>query len=240
MATNDEQLAELYDAQNLWAADDDFFLEFVNQQSASRVLDLGCGTGRLTLALAAAGHQVYGVDPDSGALAAARRKPGAEQVTWIEGTSAQIPELAFDSAVMTAHVAQHITDQAGWQQTLRDLHRALRPGGRLAFDSRNPEARAWETWNPEQTRETQQLSDGYLLESWLESEPVADGLVNLTEYRILPDGSTETQSSALVFRSAERLTADLEAAGFSVEQIYGGWQREPVAGNRELIVLARS
>jgi SAM-dependent methyltransferase len=93
------------------------------------------------LAIAAAGHRVVGIDPDPGSLAAARRKPGATSVKWVEETSAQIPEESFfDVAIMTSHMAQAITDDSAWAQTLDDVHRALVPGGRLMFGSRNPAA----------------------------------------------------------------------------------------------------
>ncbi|MFE4195838.1 class I SAM-dependent methyltransferase [Paenarthrobacter sp. NPDC056912] len=124
------------------------------------MLDLGCGTGRVSLAVAAAGHRVVGIDPNANSLAAARGKRGAEGVTWIDGTSAQIPEGSFDVAIMTAHVAQAISDDADWSRTLADVHRAIVPGGRLAFDSRDPDARAWERWTPANTRGTRFLPDG--------------------------------------------------------------------------------
>ena len=80
----DEHRAVLYDAETAWAVDDDFFLALVNEQPGSRMLDLGCGTGRLTVAIANSGHQVVGIDPNSGSLAAARSK-SADAVTWIAG-----------------------------------------------------------------------------------------------------------------------------------------------------------
>lgn len=124
------QLSALYDLENRWAEDDDFFFDFVNKQANRRVLDLGCGTGRITLALAAQGHDMVGVDPNPDSLAAARGKPGADGVRWIAGTSAQIPEgEVFDVAIMTAHVAQAIHDDGEWSRTLADVHRALIPGG---------------------------------------------------------------------------------------------------------------
>ncbi len=39
---------------------------------------------------------------------------------------------------MTGHVAQVIADDETWHKTLAAIHRALRPGGRVAFESRNP------------------------------------------------------------------------------------------------------
>ncbi|MGF6835719.1 ubiquinone/menaquinone biosynthesis C-methylase UbiE [Paenarthrobacter sp. TE4293] len=234
------QLAALYDAANQWAADDDFFLAFVNEQPASRVLDLGCGTGRMTLAVAAAGHRVVGIDPDANSLMAARRKPGAEDVTWIDGTSAQIPEQTFDVAIMTAHVAQAITDDGDWSRTLADVHRALAVGGRLAFDTRDPSARAWENWTPTATRRLQTLPDGTAVETWMECAPMTGGLVTLTEHRVVDAGIHEAQTSALAFRTEEQLRDELRLAGFTVDHMYGGWAGEDVgSGQGELIVLAR-
>jgi 2-polyprenyl-3-methyl-5-hydroxy-6-metoxy-1,4-benzoquinol methylase len=84
----DPRLVEVYDADFGWSVDDDFFLSVVQERPADRVLDLGCGSGRLALGLAAAGYKVTGVDPARASLDAARGKPGADTVTWQEGTSA--------------------------------------------------------------------------------------------------------------------------------------------------------
>ncbi|ASN18403.1 class I SAM-dependent methyltransferase [Arthrobacter sp. YN] len=235
------QLSALYDAENQWAADDDFFLAFVNERPNSRVLDLGCGTGRITLAVAAAGHAVVGIDPNPGSLAAARRKPGAEGVTWLDGTSAAIPhEAAFDVAIMTAHVAQAINDDGDWSRTLADINRVLVPGGRLAFDSRDPEAKAWDHWTPAKTLQRYTLPDGTALETWMECDPQLGGLVALTEHRMLNGSTEETETSVLAFRTEDQLRHDLDSAGFTVEHLFGGWAGEDVgSGQGELIVLAR-
>ncbi|WP_458107949.1 methyltransferase domain-containing protein [Arthrobacter sp. R3-55] len=234
------QLSALYDARNVWAADDDFFLAFVNERPNSRVLDLGCGTGRMTLAVAAAGHSVVGIDPSSDSLAAARMKPRADEVTWIDGTSAQIPVAhAFDVAIMTAHVAQAINDDDVWSRTLADVHRALVPGGSLAFDSRDPAARAWEHWTPAETRRRHTLPDGSMVDAWAESTVELDGRVALTEHRVFNGGVPESEISVLAFRTEDQLRQDLATAGFTIDHIYGGWSGEDVgAGEGELIVIA--
>jgi len=234
------QLSALYDAGNQWAEDDDFFLAFVNERPNSRVLDLGCGTGRMTLAVAADGHSVVGIDPNPDSIAAAGRKPGAESVTWINGTSAAIPHDAmFDVAIMTAHVAQAINDDGDWSRTLADIHRALVPGGSLVFDSRDPAARAWEHWTPAKTRRVHTLPDGSMVESWVESAAEFDGLVTLTERRVCNGSTEETEISVLAFRTEVQLRHDLTSAGFTVDRIHGGWAYEDVGhGNGELIAIS--
>jgi len=89
---NDPRLVAVYDAECPWSRDDDFFLSVVNETPAARVLDLGCGTGRLALGISAAGNSVTGVDSAEASLAAARVKPGADHVTWIVGTSPYLPD----------------------------------------------------------------------------------------------------------------------------------------------------
>ena len=47
---------------------------------------------------------------------------------------------------MSGHVAQVIADDERWEATLDATREALRPGGRVAFESRDPDARGWEAW----------------------------------------------------------------------------------------------
>lgn len=241
MGLTDEQRAAWYDAENTWAADDDFFLALANERPRRRILDLGCGTGRLTTALAAAGHQVTGVDPDVGALEAAARKPHSEKVGWLVGTSSVLlQDAVFDVALMTGHVAQAIVGAEEWAATLTDLHRVLAPGGVLAFDSRDPEARAWERWNPKESRDETVLADGTRVDGWYEVTRVADGIVTFDEHGLFPDGTHEVTTASLAFRSEQRLRDDLARAGFVVERVHGGWHGEPVGrGVGELVVVAR-
>lgn len=237
---NDPRLVAVYDAAFGWARDDEYFLAVASESGLARVLDLGCGTGRLTLAMAAAGHSVTGVDPATASIEAARRKPGAERVTWIVGTSAEL-EGSFDVAVLTSHVAQFLVTDEEWDRTFADVQRALAPAGRLAFDTRDPLDRTWEQWNPVDSRRAVEMPDGSVVEMWTEVTAVRDGLVDFTIHYQFPDADELVSTATLRFRSEAEIRGSLQALGFTVETVYGGWGREPVGqGDGELLVIARA
>ncbi|MGP5126460.1 class I SAM-dependent methyltransferase [Brachybacterium tyrofermentans] len=104
-ATNrDEHAAHLYDAVNQWGADDVLFLTIATSGGSARVLDLGCGTVRMTIAIAQADIAVTDIDPHQPSVAAAQQELNADRAEWVIGDSCAIPaiassggQLAFDS-----------------------------------------------------------------------------------------------------------------------------------------------
>jgi SAM-dependent methyltransferase len=95
-------------------------------------LDVGCGTGFLSLELARRGHRVTGIDFAPQMLAEARKKAAAQGVAvrFEEGDAEQLPvaEGSFD-LVMTRHVLWTLPHP---EQAIDEWIRVLRPGGRLA------------------------------------------------------------------------------------------------------------
>lgn len=147
------RLAATYDIANPSEGDYDFYVALAGDTPLA-ILDMGSGTGRLSLKLAARGHRVTGADPAPGMMLAARAKPGAEAVTWVSGDAANLSlATRFDLVVMTGHVFQVFLDDDEIRAALRNLRRHLAPGGRIAFETRNPAAREWESWTPALTRE---------------------------------------------------------------------------------------
>ena len=141
----DARLVELYDTDNPDGPDHDFYRQVADEIDARTILDIGCGTGMLTASFARAGRTVVGIDPSPNRLAYATKRANGRSVRWILGDSRDIPAEPFDYAVMTGNVAQHIVDSE-WERTLTEISEALRDRGVLAFESRNPQARAWEKW----------------------------------------------------------------------------------------------
>jgi SAM-dependent methyltransferase len=136
------RLAAIYDPLDPDRSDLDAYLRMTAEFGARRVLDIGCGTGVFALLLAERGIEVVGLEPAAASLDVARAKAGGERVRWIHGDAADLPPLRVDLATMTANVAQAIADPGTWQKTLRGAHEALRPGGRLVFETRVPARRA--------------------------------------------------------------------------------------------------
>ncbi len=236
----DPRLVALYDIENSCGADTDFYQGLAAELDAHRILDLGCGTGLLTRELATPGRQVVGVDPAPAMLAVARRQPGAERVRWVEGDARALETHEADLLVMTGNVAQVFLDDADWRTTLAAIHAALRPGGYLAFESRNPDDRAWERWNRAATYEQFDSPNGPM-ESWLELVRVGDGRVSFEGHNIfLSTGEVVVAKSELRFRSLEELTDTLTDAGFTVEHVYGDWKKGPLLStSRVMIFVAR-
>jgi len=158
-------------------------------QPGDRVLDACCGTGDLGLAAEREGGIVTGLDFSARMLERARRK--SDSILWVEGDLLALP---FDDASFdTATVGFGVRNVSDLEAALAELHRVLRPGGRLAI--------------LEITRPRGILKPFFSL--WF------DRVVPLLG-KILPGGKAYTYLPASVrrFPGAEELEALLEARGF--------------------------
>lgn len=236
----DPRLVELYDSDNPRGADTDFYVQLAAELGARTIFDLGCGTGLLTRELAVDGRCVIGVDPAAAMLAYARRQPGADRVQWVEGEAQTLGTPAADLVLMTGNVAQVFLDDSAWVATLCAIHAALRPGGYLAFESRNLTACAWEQWHRAATYTQCDTIHGPLT-SWLELLSVTPGRVRFAGYNTFTaTGETVVVESELRFRSQAEITAALANTGFTVEHVYGDWQRGPLTSvSRVMVFVAR-
>jgi SAM-dependent methyltransferase len=233
----DLRLVELYDIENTRGVDTDFYLSLAAELEAKKILDLGCGTGLLTLELARVGHEVIGVDPATAMLNIARRQPDASLVRWVEGDSTALGTPNADLLTMTGNVAQVFLEDSEWLTVLHHIHAALRSGGYLAFESRNPDAHEWERWNRESTYEQIDSPFG-LMECWLELIRVGNGCVLFEGHNIFKTtGEVVVASSELRFRTREELTGSLIDAGFVVESVYGDWHRGSLTDNSRVMVF---
>jgi 2-polyprenyl-3-methyl-5-hydroxy-6-metoxy-1,4-benzoquinol methylase len=104
--------------------------------AGSRVLDAGCGTGTLALALAARGYRVTGVDLSGAMLDVARRKDAAGAVSWRQGdvTRLDLGET-FDVVTCVADILNHLETVEEWGRAFERFAAHLRSGGRLFFDA---------------------------------------------------------------------------------------------------------
>jgi ubiquinone/menaquinone biosynthesis C-methylase UbiE len=126
-----------HDANPLPALEEPFVHEAIGDASGLAVLDLGCGTGRHALRLAAAGARVTAVDFSEGMLAEARRKPGAGAVRFLVHDlhdPLPMPAGSFD-LVVSGLVLEHLRDLDGF---FREARRMLRPGGRAVVSAMHP------------------------------------------------------------------------------------------------------
>jgi len=216
------RLVAIYDGLEGDRSDLDLFVAMADDFGARRVLDLGCGTGTLALVLAARGVEVIGVDPAAGSLRVAQAKAGADRVRWIHGDATALPAMRVDLATMTGNVAQAIADPADWARTLRGVHDALRPGGRLVFETRDPASGAWREWTREATWRSVDLPGAGALEHWVDLIDVDGPVVTFRQTWVFAsDGAVVTSDSTLRFRERDEVEAALLEHGYVVDDVLG-------------------
>lgn len=209
-------MAVLYDAFNIHGVDKDFYLGLASE--ACRVLDIGCGTGSIALALADLGHTVTGLDPAPGMLAVARSKDTTNRVRWIEGNALD-PAVSlrdvFDLIILTGHVFQVFLDDRETLTMLDFARRHLAPGGRLVFESRNPLRRAWENWTEQRTREVREIDGLGRVEVYYQVKAVeAEHVTFDAVFTLLDNGEKRVSESRLRFADRETVSRLLTQAGF--------------------------
>ena len=233
---SDAQAAALYEVLNPPGPDDAFYLELVS--NAAAVVDVGCGSGRLLRSAREAGHtgRLCGVDPDPAMLELARRR---RDVEWLLGTAASLSfDGEFDLAVMMGHAFQCLVGDDELRASLTAIRRSLADGGRFAFETRDPRARAWERWDAITLDAVDPT--GLQVRVSYEIEAVDGNLVTFTETTSdAGDGALRVDRATLRFLGVDELDGFLSVAGFLVEARYGGWEREPIAeDSAEIVTVA--
>lgn len=126
-----------HDANPLPALEEPHVREAVGEVRGLDVLDLGCGTGRHAIWLAADGARVTAVDFSQGMLEKARAKPGSEKVRFV--VQDLHSPLSFSNAsfdlVVSGLVLEHLRELSG---IFNEAHRLLRPGGRAVVSAMHP------------------------------------------------------------------------------------------------------
>lgn len=115
------------------------------QDTGEAALELGCGTGRVLVPLAATGCRVTGVDGSSALLEVARRKVEQSGVgarvllAQADLRTFSLTERGFDFAFCVSNTLMHLNTQADQLAALINAQHHLRPGGRLLVELFNPD-----------------------------------------------------------------------------------------------------
>ena len=246
-----DRLARFYDLVAPEPDDLDFYLSLA-QRHAGSVLDWGVGSGRVALALAAAGVSVVGVDESAAMLARARERAAAQglDVTLIAGDVATFAcEQRFGLIICAADTFLHLTTPERQLAALQRGRAQLAEGGRLVLDLPALGAGDWDDWQsgvrPLELVWSGASDEGRPLQQF--TTFVADGA---TQQRHMTHLFDELDADGRVTRTVVeftlRLVAPAElpllaaAAGLRVAALYGDYDLSPFATGcpRLLAVLA--
>ena len=225
-----DEIARLYDPWSRSVVEDVAFYVDEAVRSGGPVLELGVGTGRIAVPVAAAGVEIVGVDLSEGMLAVARERAelagvavdlrlGDMREPPVEGTFALVA-IPFRSLL-------HMETDRDRRAVLRVVARLLAPGGRFVFDVFTPGA--------------DDIADTH--GRWLEREP---GIWERAEWHedtrtlILrvrgPDGDAEMSLAWLTVPEWKELLRD---EGFVVDAVYGWFDRTPWRGGEDSVWVCR-
>jgi ubiquinone/menaquinone biosynthesis C-methylase UbiE len=239
---DDLRLASVYEQVNPPLPYEDYYVGLAAAlKPPATILDMGCGTGRITCRLAALGHRVTGADPARGMLQVARAKPEGRRVTWVDATATSLAsQQSFDLIIMTGHAFQILHSDEDIAAALVNLRRHLKREGMLVFETRNRACREWDGWQPHLTREECVLADGSRLV--IHNSIAADDLPFVT-YRThfrFGDEPERVTEATLRFTTAAELSGLLATAGLTRVTWAGNWDGSPLAASApEIIVHAR-
>jgi SAM-dependent methyltransferase len=231
------------------------FYSALAQETGGPVLELACGTGRVSIPIARLGFAVTGLDLVPGMLAQARRKSANLPVRWVEG-DARAFDLGerFRLIFLTGNAFQAFLTRPDQEALLACVRTHLDDAGLFAFETRNPrwnilERRAvepeggfafLETCDEEQAGRSYRDSRGHLVRASTTQryDPITQ-ILHWTTYRRWDEGAeerTKITRIAVRFTFPQELAALLHYNGFTLLRQYGDWNLEPLAATSPSII----
>ena len=228
-----DAIARLYDPWSRSVTEDiSFYVAEARCVSPGAVVELGVGTGRIAVPVAAEGIRVIGVDSSAGMLEVCRERvesAGVEELVDLRLGDLRAPPVSERVGLVICPFRSylHLRTDEERLDALRAARELLVPGGRLVFDVFAP--------GDDDIAET----DG----RWLEREPEiferADWDTNTRTLTLSVRGPSGEATMALAWLSADEWRALLERAGFGVDALYGWFDRRPFRGGEDMVWIAR-
>jgi SAM-dependent methyltransferase len=241
-----DALARYYDADHIAFDEDVTLYRELARRAGGPVLEAMCGSGRLLAPLARAGLRLTGVDSSAAMLALARERLAtaglAGRVTLHEGdVRAGLPSGPFGLAIVALNSFMHLTTVADQLAALRHLHAALAPGGLLALDLFNPEARALDDLDGGLVLDRSfTLPDGAQVQKFVAQR--ADMARQLNYVTFIYDelgagGQLRRTTYPFTMRWLYRYELEhlLARCGFAIEAVYGSYDLDAFAPGSELM-----
>jgi SAM-dependent methyltransferase len=227
------------------------FYSALAQEAGGSVLELACGTGRVSIPIAKLGFPVTGLDIVPGMLERARSKSVGLPVRWVEG-DARTFDLGehFRLIFLTGNAFQAFLTNADQEALLQRVRAHLHDEGLFAFETRNPllpnsKTReglfvTLETHAEEEDWPSFINANGY--EVRVSTTQVYDHvaqIVHLTGNKRWYEGEeahTTITRTALRYTFPQELAALLHYNGFTIIRQYGDWNEEPLTATSPSII----
>ena len=225
-----DKIARVYDPWSRSVVEDVPFYVSEAVRSGGPVLELGVGTGRIAVPVAAAGVRVVGVDLSAGMLEVARDAAALAgvQVELRHGDMRDPPvDETFPLVICPFRSLLHLETDADRRLALRAVSRGLSPGGRFVFDVFTPSA--------------EDIADTH--GRFIEREPGIWERADwdeATRTLILRLRSVDAESEmSLAWLSVAEWRTLLAEEGFAVEALYGWFDRTPWRGGEDSVWVCR-
>lgn len=227
------------------------FYRALAQEASGSVLEIACGTGRVTIPIAQLGFPVTGLDIVPGMLAQARRKSRGLPVRWVEADARTFDlQEHFRLIFLTGNAFQAFVTNTEQAALLQRVRAHLDDEGLFTFETRNPllpntkmpagffvplktdtEEKDWPSFTN---------ANGY--EVRVSTTQVYDHVaqvVHLTSYKRWHEGEeehTKIARTALRYTFPQELAALLHYNGFTIIRQYGDWDLEPLSATSPSII----
>ena len=234
---------ETYDVVCDAFAEDYPFIEQWVEKLGGPLLDLACGTGRMSIHMALRGYAVTGVDVVPEMIVLARKK-AAERAVSIEWGVADARDFhlhkQFPCIFMLMNAFQFLPAREDHERLLNCVREHLLPDGYFIVETRNPSPRnLYEVRHPD--GEQYALPDGGQL--LITEHQRYDPMTQIQHYTsrlhfLRPDGQTEERMyrTALRYVFPQEMEALLHYNGFRIHACYGSWQQEPLRADSPAMI----
>lgn len=225
-----------YDAEyGGYQGDFDLFLNLIDQ---GNVLDLACGTGRLTIPLAQKGLKTTGLEISQPMLERAKEKADGLDIKWLQGDITNFDlDDKFDLITLAGNSFQALLTHQDQQKLLRCIKSHLKSAGLFVFDTRNPNSTDLRsTDNYEYWHSFQEFSGETIKVYGKQTYNESQQLVTYTTKRVWQEHETVTKVK-LKYTGFVKLMDLLREEGLQIVNVYGDYQKSAYTPDSKSIIV---